>query len=183
MVKKVFLVLTVVILLFATYIISYGHINRVSKVDVCVVLGSKVNKDGSVSKCLKARLDKSIELYRQNFFDKVIVSGGLGKEGYKEAEIMSMYLVKSGIDQQNIIIDNDGVNTFKTAEFTSNYIKYNGYSSVMIVSQYFHILRTKMIFDKLGIKNIYKASPRYYQFRDLYSIPREMVAIVKYLLM
>jgi vancomycin permeability regulator SanA len=87
-----------------------------------VVLGNTVNKDGTLSNRLKARLDKFVELYNKNFCPKISVSGGLGKEGFKGAEIMRLYLLANAIDDKNIIVDNNGNNTFLTAKFTADYM-------------------------------------------------------------
>jgi vancomycin permeability regulator SanA len=172
----------VIFTLYGLFIVAYGHLCKKSKADVCVVLGNTVNKDGTLSYRLKARLDKSIGLYNKNFYCRIIVSGGLGKEGFKEAEIMRLYLLENGIGDKNIIVDNNGNNTFLTAKFTADYISKNNYSSVLAISQYYHLFRIQLAFKKLGVKNIRCASPKFYEIRDLLCVPREMVAIVKYLL-
>jgi vancomycin permeability regulator SanA len=178
---KLSIVCFIVFTIFGLIIIGFGHFCNCSKADVCVVLGNTVNKDGSLSKRLKARLDRSVELYNTNFCRKLIVSGGLGKEGFKEAEIMRLYLLTKGISDTNIIVDNNGKNTFMTAMYTVNYMKKNNCKSVIAVSQYYHLFRTRLILKKLGIRNVQCASPRFYEFRDLISVPREMLAILKYL--
>jgi vancomycin permeability regulator SanA len=43
---------------------------------------------------LKARLDKTIELYRNHTVKDVLVSGGFGKEGYWEGSEMKKYLLE-----------------------------------------------------------------------------------------
>ncbi|KMQ49544.1 putative conserved protein YdcF [Chitinispirillum alkaliphilum] len=146
-----------------------------------MVLGSKVNEDGTLSERLKARLDKSLELYNKGYFSKVIVSGGFGKEGFEEAEVMRSYLIDKGVEENSIIVDNNGNNTFMTARFTADFLSNNDYASVIVVSQYFHLFRTQLTLRKLGIKKVQCASPRFYEIRDLFSVPREMIAVLKYL--
>lgn len=60
--------------------------------DVGIVLGSKVMPDGLPSDRLRARLDRTSDLYQQGMFKKIIVSGGTGKERYSEARVMADYL-------------------------------------------------------------------------------------------
>ncbi len=149
------------------------------KIPFGVVLGNTVHKDGSVSNRLKARLDKSIELYQNDKINKIVVSGGLGKEGHWEGTKMAEYLIKKGIDSTNIVIDNQGNTTNYTAE---NFCKM-GFkdSSVVLISQYHHINRLKIAFHKKGVLNYYGAVPNYFELRDFYAIFREYFAFYKYL--
>ncbi|MBN1501779.1 MAG: YdcF family protein [Spirochaetes bacterium] len=180
-VKRTAFVMAVLTGFYVLFIVLFGHLDDITKADVCVVLGNKVNEDGTVSKRLQARLDECLELYNLNYFSTIIVSGGIGKEGFDEAEVMRLYLISKGVDGKNIITDSNGVNTLMTAKFTEKYLRENGYHSVIIVSQYFHILRSVVIFRKLGIKTVYHSSPHFYEVRDLFSILREMVAVIKYI--
>ncbi|KMQ49571.1 hypothetical protein CHISP_3529 [Chitinispirillum alkaliphilum] len=168
--------------LYGLLIIGFGHVTKYSIADLCVVLGSKVNEDGTLSDRLKARLDKSIDLYNKAYFNKIIVSGGLGREGFEEAEVMRLYLLKNGVEEGNIIVDNNGNNTFMTAKFTAEYMSDKNYETVLVVSQYFHLFRTQLILKKLGVKNVKCASPAFYESVDFFSVVREMAAILKYLL-
>ncbi len=95
---------------------------------------------------------------------------------------MKNYLVKNNIDSADIIIDNYG-NT--TAESAINYKKIataNSYNSVIVVSQFYHISRTRMLLRKQDVKNIYTTHSNYFELRDLYSLFREFFAYYKYLL-
>src|SRR5580704_13458675 len=74
-----------------------GLCDDLGKADVGLVLGSKVESDGTPSARLRARLDRTLELYRAGYFPAVIVSGGIGKEGYDEAAVMRDYLVARGV--------------------------------------------------------------------------------------
>ncbi|MEX5689765.1 YdcF family protein, partial [Pseudomonas silesiensis] len=50
------------------------------------------------------------------------------------------------------------------------------FKTAIIVSQFYHITRTKMFFRKSGFKNISSVSPMYFEIRDLYSLFREFFA-------
>jgi len=69
-------------------IVLTGLLDDIQKSDAGIVLGSKVMPDGTPSDRLRARLDKTAELYRQGMFPCIIVSGGTGKEGFSEAQVM-----------------------------------------------------------------------------------------------
>jgi vancomycin permeability regulator SanA len=166
-----------------TAVITIDGLNdELEKSDCILVLGNKVNEDGSLSGRLKARLDKALELYNQGMAAKIIVSGGLGKEGHYEGSAMKDYLVKQGVPEASIIVDDNGIDTHATAVNYDSIAKENEFRSVIIVSQFYHITRTRLALKKQGITTIYSAHAEYFEWRDLYSLTREFFGYYKYLL-
>ncbi len=151
--------------------------------DVAVVLGNKVELDGKPSKGLQGRLDRALELYNKEHFKYIIVSGGTGKEGFDEAIVMKNYLVENGVPDEAVLLDQEGYNTFMTAQNTKIIMNEMDFNSVTVISQYFHITRTKLAFRKIGLHKVYSAHAKYFGLRDLYSLFREFFAYYKYLLM
>lgn len=143
---------------------------------LAVVLGNKVHEDGSLSARLQARLDKSVELFRDGRVQWILVSGGLGKEGFWEGDKMKDYLLAKGIPSGSILVDNYGDNTEKTVEHTLQVADSLNLGSVIAVSQYFHITRIKLLFKKQGNLSVAGAAPRYFEWRDGYALFREFVA-------
>ena len=164
------------------YIVADGLTDEIEKTDAAVVLGNTVERDGQPSERLKARLEKAVELYEMNLVGVIIVSGGFGAEGFEEADVMRDYLIGKRVPAENIILDRDGYNTYKTAVNTKQIMQANGFRSVTIVSQYFHITRTRLAFRKLGIENIGAAHADYFELRDIYSIVREFTGFYTYAL-
>ncbi|OEH86977.1 hypothetical protein BHU72_01595 [Desulfuribacillus stibiiarsenatis] len=150
--------------------------------DVGVVLGNKVELNGVPSKRLEARLDRAAELYEHASIRSIIVSGGVGKEGFDEAEVMSTYLISMGIPEENIIKDSNGYNTHLTAVNSKLIMDELELESVVVITQYHHITRTKLAFKKIGFKEVYSAHARIFELRDIYAIAREFLAYYKYLL-
>ena len=166
-------------MIHTSYIIIDGHTDKQAKADVAVVLGNKVNEDGILSPRLQARLDKSIELYKNQRIKWIIVSGGLGKEGFWEADIMKQYLMQHQIPETVILVDNYGNDTEKTVANALKIMDSLDLHSAISVTQYFHQTRTKKLFRNKGIAHISSASPKYYEWRDVYSLAREFVAYYK----
>lgn len=176
--------LLAVTLLLAAGIVALladGLWDKVGRCDVAIVLGSKVELDGRPSARLAARLDKAVELYRAGMFRAVIVSGGLGKEGYDEATIMRAYLVAHAIPVAAILVDSAGVDTAATARNSAALMKSHGFSSALVVTQYFHITRCKLALRANGVMALYSAHADWFEWRDLYSTLREALAIPVYL--
>ncbi len=162
-------------------IVADGLSDDARRSDVGIVLGSKVELDGRPSARLAARLDKAVELYRAGLFPSVIVSGGLGKEGYDEAATMRDYLVARGVPAAAVIVDAAGVNTEATARNSAALMRQRGMTSALVVTQYFHVTRSKMALRDNGVATVYSAHPRYVEWRDVYSTLREAVAVPVYI--
>jgi len=161
-------------------IIIDGLVDEPTKSEFAVIFGNTVNEDGSLSERLTARLEKGIDLYKNDMVEKVVVSGGLGKEGYYEATEMQKYLLLKGIPKQDILVDNAGNNTWLTAQNFKK--KYPDTASIIVVSQFYHIKRAKLAFYKSGYKKITGVHADYYELRDAYSLFREFFGYYKYLL-
>lgn len=165
---------------FAALVCLYGLIDRDGRADVAVVLGNEVYGDGTPSPRLAARLDRAVSLFREKKCGMVIVSGGKSASGQDEASAMGRYLVLRGVPERKIIHDPGGVNTWETARFVSAFLRRYRMDSVIVVSQHFHIARSEMAMRFMGVQAVGSASPRYFEWRDLYSAFRELPGIVWY---
>lgn len=183
---KIFIKIVLFIIIFlvstALLIITDGLIDNKNKSDLIVILGNKVELNGIPSLRLQSRLDKGYDLYMEGFAPLIVVSGGLGKEGYDEANVMKSYLIDRGVSKEAIITDNDGIDSFNTALNTKKILTDRNINSVLVVSNYYHISRIKLAFRKSGIEKVFSAHANYFEIRDLYSIPREVIGYYYYLI-
>lgn len=163
-------------------IVADGLSDDAKASDVAIVLGSKVEADGLPSARLRARLDKTVELYRQGLFPRVIVSGGLGSEGFDEAVVMKRYLVEKGLPEASVYVDSQGMTTHLTARNAAQLMKAKGWQSALVISQYFHISRTKLALRRYGVSPVTSAHAEFFEIRDLYSTAREVFGYGGYLL-
>lgn len=170
------------LLIALVVLISSGLKDQIGKADVALVLGNRVNIDGTPSPRLRARLDKTLELYHEGYFPTIIVSGGIGIEGYDEAKVMGEYLVSHGVPANQIIMDNEGINTYASAKNTLQIIRDSNKKSVFVISQYFHLPRARLTLERLGISPIYSAHANFFKWRDIYSSLREVAAYISYAL-
>jgi vancomycin permeability regulator SanA len=170
-----------VFLLASILLVAVGVSDEIHPADVAVVLGNKVNPDGSPSPRLAARLDRAVELYHRGMFKNVIVSGGVGREGFDEAAVMKDYLTRRGVPQDKIIPDSLGLTTAATARNVAAVAKVHRWSSVLVISQYFHIPRCRLALSQAGVDPVYAAHARYVELRDIYAIFREVIGYAAYL--
>jgi uncharacterized SAM-binding protein YcdF (DUF218 family) len=166
----------------AGLIVVSGLRDDVRPADVAVVLGNEVRADGTPHPRLASRLDAALALYDSGVVKSVIVSGGIGESGFDEAAVMKQYLAARGVPADRIVADSMGVTTGATATNTAAILRQKGWSSVVVVSQYFHIPRCRLAMRRVGITPVYSAHARYFEWRDLYSTAREVVGYPAYLL-
>lgn len=159
-----------------------GHDDDLRPADVAVVLGNYVAPDGTVGDVVKGRLDRALDLYRDGAVKHILVSGARAPGGYDEPTGMRAYLVSEGVPEGDITLDQGGTNTYLTALNTRRLMKERGWRSAMIVSQYYHILRARLAFRRMGIDDARSAhAPEGRGLREPYSLLRELVGFYWYL--
>ena len=164
----------------AAVIVIDGLNDRLGKADVALVLGNTVEKDGKPSRRLQARLDRTVQLYREGYFPLVIASGGVGKEGYDEGVVMRDYMIAQGIPSESVLVDSLGTTTWASARNTLQVVRKRRLTSVLVVSQYFHLPRARLALRRFGIETVYSAHAFFFETRDLYSSVREVFGCVRY---
>ena len=170
----------VALLVAGVAISAFGLADDLRPTDVALVLGSKVELSGQPSDRLAARLERGASLYAAGIVRRVIVSGGTGVEGFDEALVMRGYLLGKGVPAAAVIVDSAGATTEASARNCAAIMHTHGFKSVTVVSQYFHVPRARLALRRHGVINIGSAHARYVEWRDLYSIAREVAALPAY---
>lgn len=173
-------IIALLALVSATLICVIGMMTKVQPSDVAVVLGSKVEDDGTPSVHLRIRLDRTLALYQQGVVPMIIVSGGPGVPAHPEPIVMRDYLIAHGVPSSAILLDSTGINTAATARNAGPLMVEHGFHSVIIVSEYFHVPRTRLAFSQQGIQNVGYAPVGYPLPRDVLAIARETIGLPLY---
>ncbi len=126
-------------------------INVPAQSDYLIVLGARVRGE-NLSLTLKARLDVAYEYLIENPNTKAVLSGGQGAgEDISEAEAMRRYLVGKGIDESRLCLEDQSTDTSENLKYSFNIIDAQKEdASVIVVTNRFHVLRSKMIAKDLG---------------------------------
>ena len=177
--RRLSITLVILLLIGCALITIRGLHDDLGQADVGLVLGARVELNGQPSPPLKARLRKAAQLYRAGYFQTLIASGGIGKEGYDESIVMRDYLTEHGVPEAHIIMDNQGLTTFDSAR---NFAKLypNRETRVLVISQYFHTPRARLALRCFGYTKVYTAHPSWFEWRDIYSVPREVLGYIAY---
>lgn len=149
------LIIFVAIIVFALNGLVVGKTNgRIIKedeikedFDAILVLGCKVNPDGTPSMMLSNRVVKGIELYKKTGF-KLILSGDHGKEEYDEVNTMKKMVLDESIPKEDVFLDHAGFSTYDSIYRAKNVF---GAKKIIVISQRYHLFRALYIADKLGL--------------------------------
>ncbi|MBQ5996121.1 MAG: YdcF family protein [Clostridia bacterium] len=118
--------------------------------DYILILGGPINGT-EPSDILFQRVSKAAELLRENAALKAVCSGGIKSEAQpmSEAEIMQNTLLKLGISEDRIILENKAKTTLENFKFTKALLGEN--AKVCFVTSRFHIYRSCRIMKKAGV--------------------------------
>ncbi|MBN2121178.1 MAG: YdcF family protein [Candidatus Omnitrophica bacterium] len=153
-----------------------------------VILSGGVYKCGLPDFGTLVRLRKGLELYREEYADKIICLGGNMVEKTQKtfAQHMKDTLILNGVAADDILIQDETVNTYRDVAHLVK--KFNGifdFNQVLFVTSAYHTYRLKKILQKMGINarvisaEPYELTPRFWPERLLffYYIIREYGAI------
>ena len=109
--------------------------------------------------------------------NKIFISGKL-----YEIYVMKSYLLKNNVNREDIIIDQNGINTYHTIKNIKLYISSNKNISTIFISQRYHLPRIKLLIARIGIKNNLLISTDHKKIdkdEEISIILRESFAIIK----
>lgn len=157
--------------------------------DYILVLGAGVNRDGSLSQTLKDRLNATIISFKDAKEDCfIVVSGGKGMdEPLSEAEAMKKYLVKEGIEEEKILMEDKSTNTGENFKFSKKVIEDKAGKDIKelkgkIITTDFHAYRASILAKKndYGEMVVYTSNSLWYLVPNFYT--REALALIKSIL-
>ena len=166
------------------YITIDGLLAYRGHADLAIVMGNRVYNDGRLSPVLQGRVDRALELYHAGKAPRIMVSGGIGDGLYRYPEGLAMkqYLVAHGIPADRIIEDNRGLNTYLSARDLLPVADSLHARSVIVVTSFYHITRSKYIIRHVGFRNVHGVASRDFFWNDLFGLPRDAAAFYECLL-
>ena len=136
-----------------------GRSDQARAVEAIVVLGV-AQYDGRPSPQLQARLDHALALWQEDLSPLVITTGGNQPgDRFTEAETSANYLIEGSIDgslvvavpAESIVQENSGSTTRESLIAVRNIMQDRGLHSVLIVTDPYHSLRSRLIAQDLGL--------------------------------
>jgi uncharacterized SAM-binding protein YcdF (DUF218 family) len=185
--KRVFLLMGVVMVLGLIYIgILQFKINQYSKMvvpnnaDYLIVLGARVK--GTVpSLAFASRINAAAEYLKKNKNAIVIASGGKGPgEDISEAESIRRELLKQGISETRVILEDQSTDTYENINFSKKLIPSDAELG-LVVTNNFHLYRAVSIARDYGL-DVQGLPAKTPWIAVVKSYTREYLAITKFYL-
>jgi len=121
-------------------------------VDAIIVMGA-AQFNGRPSAVLRARLETTYRVWRDGVAPLIIVTGGkMPGDAFTESEASRNYLVDLGVPEAAIILENEGRNSEESLGGVAQIAREQDIEWVLIVSDGFHLFRSKMIAEGLGLE-------------------------------
>ncbi len=150
--------------LIAVFLVSFTVIEAkiISAVDTTdksceylLVLGCGI-KDDKLTRAGVARADAAIEYLNKNPDCTAILCGGLGnKRRISEAQALYNYMTQKGIDKSRLIKEDKSKDTRQNINFAKEFLPNVTGLPVAVVTNDFHLYRSKIIMQKAGFTDIY----------------------------
>ncbi|MBR6951745.1 MAG: YdcF family protein [Oscillospiraceae bacterium] len=150
-------------ILLATVILAVKAARHVPPFDreYVLILGSQINRDGTLTKLLQGRADRALEFAKMQREaggpDPVFVpSGGQGPdEVISEAEAMRRYLLESGVPEGRILPEDRSANTYENLKNSAALIRERdpeGEPKIAFSTTNYHVFRAGMLGWSQGIR-------------------------------
>lgn len=159
---------------------QYSNMEAPKNADYVIVLGASVR--GTVpSLAFASRINAAAKYLQENKDTVVIASGGKGPgEDISEAESIKRELVKQGISESRIILEDRSTNTYENIDFSKKLIPKDAKLGI-VVTNTFHLYRSISIAHGQGLE--VQGLPAKTPLKALFkSYSREYLAITKFYL-
>jgi uncharacterized SAM-binding protein YcdF (DUF218 family) len=139
----------VIVLVIAIHVT--GTQDTVQASDVIIVLGAGLNDDETPGYALTRRSLHAAVLWMDGYARNIICSGGhTGGHQRSEADGCREILLSQGIPSEAIVLENQSHSTEENAIYSRQFMEENNWSTAILVTDSFHILRSRIIFESQG---------------------------------
>jgi uncharacterized SAM-binding protein YcdF (DUF218 family) len=128
-----------------------GREDQARPSDVIVVLGARVNADGSPGSDLTSRTYHAVDLWESGVAPYIICTGGYRNEPLSAASVCRRFAVSLGVPPDRIFLADGSSNTVEDAEASQQVMADQGWQKAVLVSHPLHLFRARWLFRRAGI--------------------------------
>ena len=162
-----------------------AHYEPDSDKDFVIVLGCRIRKDGTPTPLLRGRIDRAVEFCERQKeatgrAPLIITSGGKGfDEVISESASMKQYLLEQGIPEEQIIEEDQSVNTWQNMTFSKEKMqKIKPDAKVAYATTNYHVFRSGLYARRAGLRAVGMGQPTKWWFWANATV-RECVGLMK----
>lgn len=118
-----------------------------------VIFGAAVRPDGSPSSTLRARVMAASAAAAGDSAARFLVTGGQGRYGRPEAQVMAALLAEEGIPLERILVEDRASDTLDSAVLAAALLRERGDAGrVVACSSAYHVRRCRLLLRLTGIR-------------------------------
>lgn len=132
-----------------------GSQDRAQPADVIVILGARVEPDGSPSSDLLSRTYHAMDLYNAGMASAVICAGGAGGDRLAAGAVACRFAEQElGLPAERawVVQDVDAWTTADEAAAVTGLMAQHGWQSAIVVSHPLHLYRARWLFGREGVE-------------------------------
>ena len=139
------------ILLPALAVFLYSRVDQAEPADVIVLLGAGLEPGDRPGRSMTRRLQQVAGLFNRGLASRIICSGGTGAgRNRSEAAVCGEILQNLGVPVEAILLEERSRSTEENARFSTALIEARGWQRVILVSDGYHLLRARLLFERFG---------------------------------
>lgn len=133
------------------YVAKNDSASTANSSQAIVVMGA-AQWSGKPSPVYRTRLDQAKRLWEGGYAPVVVVTGGQGNEGeVTEAKVGYTYLRNQGMPDTALMLEVQGRSTWQSLKASTHFLKQQGITNVVLVSDGWHLARAKAMASSLGL--------------------------------
>jgi uncharacterized SAM-binding protein YcdF (DUF218 family) len=182
---RVLLTLLLLYLLLLALLDAYGFQDQAQPAQAIVVLGSRVYPGGRAGPSLTRRALHAAELYAQGLAPLIVCTGAQGDETIpSEAAVACGLIAAEGVPPSALLLEDRSRSTEENALYTAELLAPRGLSTVIVVSDSYHLYRAHLLFTRAGLHPYVSPaggeSGRIFWAERYYRVTRELAALAWY---
>lgn len=125
-------------------------------VDAAIVLGAGVEGDGRLAYSSRRRVAGAVGLLRRGEVGALIFTGGIGRyhPASPAARLMRDHAIELGADPDVLFVEPLAVSTFENLRFSLPLASAEGFETLLVVSDRWHLPRAKMLAGFFGAPDL-----------------------------
>ena len=155
-----------------------------------VIMGAAVRSDGTPSGALRRRVESALALGKDTANPFYVTTGGQGRFGPPESQVMAALLQAAGVSNDHILTDSESHDTLSSVINCSNILRSRQCpESVVICTDRYHVTRCRWLFWLSGIRTTKRLMPSgrgangilrwtYYYVRELLATPWDTLLLL-----
>jgi uncharacterized SAM-binding protein YcdF (DUF218 family) len=157
---------------------AYSRSDGAREVDVIIVLGAGLRRDGRPGPALWRRGEHAAALYAEGYAEHLICAGGFPlRQSRSEADACREVLVANGVPEDAIVLEERSRSTEENAVYSDEIMQENGWETALVVSDGYHLLRAQWIFAQQGMNVTTSPARDPSLINHVTSIGREVIAL------